>query len=96
MTHYFKRKWDESRGDDYDAWGCSLWLFETDDAFRPLRQIEIYDGGQVLFYDGQHPDDKFGALGEQALDAKEFEPFKITSAEFEHEWSRRKPLNRAQ
>lgn len=95
MTHYFRRRWDESRGDDYDAWGRSLWLFETDDEFWPLRQIEIYDGGQTLFYDRQHLKDRYGGLGDQALDADEFEPFKITRSEFEHEWSARKPLNLA-
>jgi hypothetical protein len=93
MAFYFKRKWDESRGDDYDDWGGSLWLIETDHDRWPLRQIEIYDGGQVLFYDRQHMNDEYGMLGDQPLDADEFEPFKITQAEFEHAWSTRKPLN---
>src|SRR5262245_55019643 len=25
---YFRREWDESRGDDYDAWSLSEWFFE--------------------------------------------------------------------
>jgi hypothetical protein len=41
MPHYYKRRWNQSRADRYDAWGHSWWLFETDDAFWPSRQIEI-------------------------------------------------------
>jgi hypothetical protein len=95
MNHYFKRRWDESRGDEFDAWGCSIWVFETDDEFWPVRQIEIYDGGQVLFYDREHLDDGHGGLGDQPLDPEESEECRISAAEFEHEWSTRKTTNRA-
>lgn len=95
MTHYFKRRWNECRGDDFGAWGCSLWLFETDEELWPMRQIEVYEGGQVLFYDREHPDDKYGGLGEAALDPEEFDELRITSEEFEHAWSSNEPLNGA-
>jgi hypothetical protein len=93
MKHYFKRRWEESRGDQHDAWGASWWFFETDDEFWPDRQIEIYDAGQVLFYHRHHLNDIYGGLGECALDSSEFEAFRITQAEFEYEWSTHKPLN---
>jgi hypothetical protein len=35
---YFKRHWGESRGDAHNAWGCSLWYFETDGAGVVTRQ----------------------------------------------------------
>ena len=94
MNHYFKLRWDESRGDDYKAWGCSLWLFETDEEFWPIRQIEIYDGGQALFYDQKHDDDQYGGLGQAALEPEDVEGSRITREEFEHAWSMHKPINR--
>ena len=60
-----------------------------------MRQIEIYEGGQVLCYDREHPDDEYGGLAEVALDPEEFAEFSITSEEFEHAWSANEPLNRA-
>jgi hypothetical protein len=95
MTHYFRRRWDDTRGDEHTAWGCSEWLFETDDEFQPVRQIELYDGGQVLFYDQEHMEDEYGGLSYLALDPEEFEHFRTTPEAFAREWSMRKPLNRS-
>lgn len=95
MPHHYKRRWDESRGDNYDSWGSSWWFFETDDEFWPNRQIEIYDGGQVLFYHRSHLDDAYGRLSEAPVDPNEFEEFRISGAEFDQQWSSRRPLNGA-
>ena len=95
MPHYYKRYWDEPRGDEFDSWGPSWWLFETDDEFWPERQIQIYDAGQVLFYHREHLQDLYGGLSEASLDPEEFEEFRITRAEFEQAWSDCKPLNGA-
>jgi hypothetical protein len=92
--HYFKRQWDESRGDEHDDWGSSTWYFETEADMWPTRQIEVYAGGAVLHYDRQHVDDAFGGLSEAALDAAEFALFAISQAEFEQVWSSQKPINR--
>lgn len=41
MTNrYYKRRWEESRGDDHDDWGRSTWYFEVADDGYPVRQIE--------------------------------------------------------
>ncbi|MCC4594501.1 hypothetical protein NRY95_02185 [Xanthomonas campestris pv. phormiicola] len=93
MPHYYKRRWNQSRADRYDAWGRSWWFFETDDAFWPTRQIEIYDAGQVLCYHHAHLEDAYGGLSGAALDPDEFAPFRIGQAEFERAWSAHKPLN---
>ena len=54
---YFKRNWNETRGDQYDSWGKSVWFFETDNNGEVLRQIEVYDNGKVLKYDNQNIED---------------------------------------
>lgn len=93
VTNYYKRRWDESRGDDFDSWGASWFLFETGDDFWPQRQMEIYDGGQVLRYDLDHIEDIYGQLGEAPLDPLEFEPFRISQEEFERLWSSNDQIN---
>ena len=92
--HYFKRHWDERRGDEYDDWGTSTWYFETEPDMWPTRQIEVYANGKVLHYDRQHIEDSFGGLSEAALDATEFAPFAIAQSEFEQVWSSQTPFNR--
>jgi hypothetical protein len=89
-SRYFRRRWDESRGDDHDSWGCADYLFETNEDLVPLRQIEVYDGGQRLLFDAEHSEDAHGRLAWTALSDWDDspEPFEITRAEFELEWSR--------
>ena len=84
---YFKRYWNETRGDEHSGWGTSTWYFETDVDMWPTRQIEVYESGTVLRYDRQRDEDAFGGLSQVALDAKEFAPFAITQAEFEQVWN---------
>ncbi|WP_282042745.1 hypothetical protein [Winogradskyella flava] len=83
---YFKRKWNETRGDKYNSWGKSVWFFETDNNGEVLRQIEIYDNGKVLKYDNQNIEDEFGGLADQNLDLTEFIEFTIEKEEFENKW----------
>lgn len=83
---YFKRYWDESRGDEHDAWGCAWWYFETDDTGVVVRQIEIYDAGPTLRYHDCRLDDEFGMLSDQPLDFSEFARFEITQDEFTRVW----------
>lgn len=87
VANYYKRRWDESRGDAFDSWGASWFLFETGSDFWPVRQMEIYDGGQVLRYHRDHIEDAHGQLSEAPLDPLEFEPFRISQEEFERPWS---------
>ena len=92
--YYFKRHWDETRGDQHDDSGTSTWYFETEADMWPTRQIEVYANGRVLYYDRQHIEDGFGKLSEAALDATEFAPFSIAQLEFEQAWSSQTPFNR--
>jgi len=94
VMHYFKRQWDESRGDEHDDWGTSVWYFETEPDLSVTRQIEVYASGTVLHYDRQHIEDSYGGLSEKPLVEDDWTRFAITELEFEQAWSSRKPLNR--
>lgn len=85
---YFKRNWDEARIENGENWGKSNWLIETDYQGYPERQIEIYENGKRLKYSINMKEDKYGGLGDQALDFSEFEPYKIHKNEFEKEWKK--------
>lgn len=86
MPTYVKRHWNETRGDEHDAWGTSWWYFEVDDAGRVLRQVEAYDAGMRLCYSEQHEEDEFGGLAEKPLDLSKLEYIVISSQEFESVW----------
>ena len=45
---FYRRRWDQSRGDEFDAWGRSVWYFEVNEDGWPVRQVEVYDTGPVL------------------------------------------------
>ncbi|WP_207784596.1 DUF6985 domain-containing protein [Marinifilum breve] len=83
---YFKRKWNETRGDQFDDWGTSMYFLETEDSGLPSRQIEKYDNGIVLKYGSDKKEDAYGGLGGQELDLAEFNEYEILKADFEKEW----------
>jgi hypothetical protein len=88
MSHrYYKRRWDENRGDAFESWGHSIWYFEVADDGYPARQIEQYDNGPVLRYDADNVEDEYGGLGEHPLDSDEFAAFEITAEEFAAAWN---------
>ncbi|AKG24186.1 hypothetical protein [Calothrix sp. 336/3] len=91
---YYKWFWDEPLGGDFDTWGTSTYFLEIGDNFYPLRQIEIYENGNVLFYDRQHLSDEFGMLCDQPFRTLEIQEFEITSDEFELMWNTQVPINR--
>ena len=86
MKKYFKRKWEETRGDEFDSWGISVYYFETDSNGLPIRQIEVYENGNRLKYSPNNLSDDYGMMGNQELDLNEFEEFSISKEEFEKEW----------
>jgi hypothetical protein len=83
---YYKRNWNETRGDQYNSWGKSIWYFETNNNGEVLRQIEAYDNGKVLKYNNQNIEDEYGGLADQNLDLTEFVEFSIEKEEFENKW----------
>ncbi|WP_281938892.1 hypothetical protein [Micromonospora sp. AKA38] len=85
---FYRRRWDESRGDEFDVWGHSVWYFEVNDGGWPVRQVEVYDHGPVLRYGPGHETDRYGGLGQASLDDPEedWSPFVATRDAFERVW----------
>ncbi|MDF2189351.1 DUF433 domain-containing protein [Paraflavitalea sp. CAU 1676] len=69
-----------------DSWGTSYYYFETDDQLNVLRQLQVFENGQVLKYDTEYLEDKLGGLSEVPLDG-EFDSFHIQKVEFEQIWA---------
>jgi hypothetical protein len=92
--HYFKRPWEESRGDEYDSWGISVYFFETETDGSVLKQLQIYEDGHILKYDKFHIEDIYGMLATHQLDLNEFSTFAITQREFEEAWQASSTTNK--
>jgi hypothetical protein len=88
-TRWFRRRWEEPRGDEFDTWGAATYLFEVADDGWPTRQIEDYDNGPTLRYGPDQKEDQYGQLGQARLDELEdWTPWAITHEAFEEAWSR--------
>ena len=83
---YYKRNQEETRGDEYDNWGKSIWYFEIDSEGYAMRQIEKYENGKKIKYDLKNIEDEFGGLADQPIDLEKFVNFEITKNEFEEQW----------
>jgi hypothetical protein len=92
---YYKWSWDVSLGGEYDSWGRSTYFMEIDSDLYARRQIEVYENGNVLFYDKSHSLDDYGMLCDQRLDVKNIEEFEISEAEFEQIWQSKTPINKS-
>lgn len=91
MNKYYKREWNESRGDEFDSWGTSMWYFEVGGERYVTRQIEIYENGNRLKYHSEKQFDDYGGLGTEPLDIIEFKEYEIGKDEFETEWQKSNP-----
>ncbi len=91
---YCKWFWDESLGGDFDAWGTSTYFMEFGDNLCAIRQIEVYENGNVLFYDQTHLADNYGMLSDKPIGEEDIQEFAITKAEFEQIWQTKTPINR--
>ena len=59
-TRYFKRLWEQSRGDAFDSWGPAIYYFEVSNEGWPTRQVEDYEAGPTLRYGPGREEDEFG------------------------------------
>lgn len=91
---YYKWFWAVPLGGDFDAWGTSTYFLEIGENAYTYRQIEVYENGNVLFYDKKHFSDDYGRLSDKPMQDDNLEEFEITEAEFEHVWRENIPMNR--
>lgn len=91
---YFKRRWDEDRGDEFSSWGHAVYLFAADASGLVEQQFEIYDDGHVLAYDLNHVGDAYGMLTDQRLDIDDFLEDELTASEFAEAIADLQPHNR--
>ena len=89
QNRFYRRRWAETRGDEFDGWGQSVWYFEVGDDGWPIRQVEVYDAGRVSRYGPDHQEDRYGRLGEGSLydSGDDWSRFESTAAEFERAWN---------
>jgi len=87
-THYYKRRFDETRTEQSESWGTCDYYFETNQDGEVLRQIEVYENGKTLKYSEQFIEDEFGFLTDQPLDLPDFKNFSITKNDFEFQWQK--------
>ena len=88
QLRWFRRRWEEFRGDRFASWGAATYLFEVGPDGWPVRQVEVYDNGPTLRYGPDHPEDEFGQLRQARLDdGEDWTPWTITAEEFEEAWS---------
>lgn len=86
---YFKKNWEETTGDELnDDWGVSIFYFETNDSLNVLKQIQIFENGNILKYDELNNEDEFGAMADQSLEEEEFLDCEITKEEFYNIWNK--------
>ena len=86
---YFKKKWEETTGDELtDDWGVSIFYFETDKSLNVLKQIQIFENGNILKYDELNNEDEVGAMADQSLEKEEFLDCEISKEEFYNIWNK--------
>ncbi|MBD6616478.1 hypothetical protein FNW02_11670 [Komarekiella sp. 'clone 1'] len=91
---YCKWVWDESFEGEFDTWGTSTYFMEIGHNLHAIRQIEVYENGNVLSYDGSHFSDNYGMLCDQRIGEDDIQEFEITKTEFEQVWNTKTPINR--
>jgi hypothetical protein len=90
---YYKFVWGETRGDEYDKWGTTTYYFEVGDDLMTVRQLEVYENGNALFYDESHWHDKYGGLSDKPVENLG-DLIEISKDEFEQIWDSTPPTNR--
>ncbi|WP_433825820.1 hypothetical protein ACQP2E_27390 [Actinoplanes sp. CA-015351] len=54
-SRVYRRRWTETRGDEFNGRGHSVWFFEAGDDGWLVRQVEVYDASRILRYGPDHP-----------------------------------------
>jgi hypothetical protein len=89
---FYRRRWDESRGDEHDDWGAATYYFWVQNGVLE-QQVERYEAGVLLAYDRCHREDQYGGMAVEPLDPDEWAPFEIDIATYQAETDGQ-PFNR--
>jgi hypothetical protein len=89
VSKYYRRGWDESRGDAWDSWGRCVYLFEVGADGRAMRQVEQYEGGPTLRYGEGHEEDEHGFLTSEPFPLAEWAQFEVSGETFAEAWTER-------
>jgi hypothetical protein len=89
---YYKWFWSVGLGGKFDEWGTSTYFLEIGVNAYTNRQIEVYENGNVLFYDRSHTWDEYGRLNDKP-NYENLDEFEITQDEFEKVWHTMVPIN---
>ena len=89
---FYRRRWDETRGDEHDDWGPAVYYFWVHDGVLE-QQLELYDAGILLAYDRHHTADQYGQMAVESLDPVEWAHHEIDLETYQAETDR-KPFNR--
>ena len=84
MTRFYRKRWEEPRGDARAEWGASSWFFEVDGS-HAVRQVERYDDGPTIVYDADNDEGEHGHLTYAEFDVEEWAPFEIDAETFRRE-----------
>jgi hypothetical protein len=83
----YRRRWDATRGDEFDSWGAATYYFEVGEDGWPTRQVEVYDAGPVLRYGPGREEDEYGQLGQARLgELEDWAPWEVSRNDFETAW----------
>lgn len=84
-SRFYRRRWDEPRGDQHNEWGPCVYYFWVLDGVVE-QQVERYTDGTTLAYDRHHPQDVYGFMTTEPLEpVEEWEPFLIDLATYQRE-----------
>lgn len=91
-SRFYRRPWNEPRGDLHDDWGTAVYYFWTlDDQVE--QQLELYADGKLLAYDRYHREDQYGFMTSEPIAGEEWSAFEIPMETFQAETGR-PPFNR--
>lgn len=83
-SRFYRRPWDEPRGDQHDAWGTCVYYFWVLGGVVE-QQVQRYDDGTTLAYDRYHREDEYGFMTTEPLEPTEWEPFSVGLATYQRE-----------
>ena len=80
---FYRRRWDELRGDEHDDWGFAVYYFWAYNGVVE-QPVERYTSGVLLAYDRFDREDQYGQMT-QSLDPGEWSQYEIDIDTYQRE-----------